>query len=464
MKNRQKESQDYLDTAVIMAGGMGTRLSAITGILPKAMVNIRGTGAQNNGTAKDTILEHQIKLLHENGVTNFIIVVGNKREYIQSAFTNEIINNNLGCNDISLKYFEEISPLGTAGAFCSKELQDMIGKKSFLFTYSDVLFDVNVQEMYRFYRENNADAAVLISPCAEPDDRPLCVLKPGSSEITGLISKQGKTDGPRGGFFSNTPKNGLMILNDSFFKVLPDIPTYLDMEDNVLAPLIYSRDYNVVGWNTPCYIKDIGTIDRFYEGTKELELGLPQAKNPSKFPQSCAILKASDIVQFDDNGVASANNQVASAVSVLNKGGVITLIHNDFPRESVVPADKACDSSIVGFLQDKIVDTLLVRSAGAYPNAKVNTPQEFVKTVEGWNVSPENCYCLEQCDDGCKITKLSNQETSFTASNFMTTAHAIVSRHVEMQQAFAQLQTQNANFATQQFSSMPFSGSFDGCQ
>ena len=76
-------SKRVLDTAVLMAGGQGTRLREVTGPLPKAMVNIRGTGAQNNGKAKDTILEHQIKLLAENGITNYVLVVGNKREYIQ---------------------------------------------------------------------------------------------------------------------------------------------------------------------------------------------------------------------------------------------------------------------------------------------------------------------------------------------------------------------------------------------
>ena len=57
-----------LTTAVIMAGGQGTRLISITGKYPKAMVNIHGTEEQYLGTAKDTILEHQMKMLSENGI------------------------------------------------------------------------------------------------------------------------------------------------------------------------------------------------------------------------------------------------------------------------------------------------------------------------------------------------------------------------------------------------------------
>lgn len=442
------KSQDKLDTAVIMVGGKGTRLAPVTGDLPKPMVNIRGTGALYNGTAKDTILEHQMRLLHENGINNFIFVVGNKKEYIQRAFTNEIINKNLGCDDISIRYFEETSPLGTAGAFCSKELQDMIESESFLFGYADVLYDVDIKAMYQFYKEHDADAAVLISPCSQPDDRPLCVLKRGGNEITGIIPKQGKTDGPREGFFPNTPKNGLMILNKSFLKTLPDTPTFLDMEENVLAPLIYSQDYNVVGWNTPSYIKDIGTIDRFYEGTRELKLGIPQAKNPDKFPQSCVVLKASDIVCVDENGKATADNEVASAVSVLNNGGVITVIHNDLAQNTDIANAMHITPTSLSCLKDRIVDTVLVRSAGAYPNAQVEDINEFEQIATEWNISPSDCYYIEKCDDGCSLTKFDGEDT-LAASNFVTTAQAIVCHHNEMQQTFMQSQANGANAGAQ---------------
>ena len=160
-----------LTTAVIMAGGQGTRLISITGKYPKAMVNIRGTEEQYLGTAKDTILEHQMKMLSENGITNFILVVGNKKEFIEEAFTNEKINQLIPGRGINIQYFEEQDPLGTGGAFCSKELQDMIHDENFLFTYSDVLFDVNIQQMMTVHGRDKADATVLISPCSDSSER-----------------------------------------------------------------------------------------------------------------------------------------------------------------------------------------------------------------------------------------------------------------------------------------------------
>lgn len=429
--------EDSLKTAVFMVGGKGTRLAPITGDLPKAMVNIKGTGALYNGTARDTILEHQMKILHDNGITNFILVVGAKKEYIQAAFTSEIINRNLGVNDISISYFEESAPLGTAGAFCSKELQDMIDGQSFLFAYADVLFDVNVQDMFNYYKLQNADAAVLISPCSEPDDRPLCVIGDDGSEVVSLIPKQGKQDGPRGGVFSNTPKNGLMILNKSAFSVLPVFPTYLDMEENVLSKLIYDGRFRVVAWNSPCYIKDIGTVNRFYEGTKELAFGIPETKNPARFPQSCVILKASDSIIFDKNGHASANEEIATAITYLNQHGVITIMYDDLDEENSFANCSPKDAAIISAIQSKLIDTLLVRSGGAYVNAQIDTPNDLVKVIEGWNISSDNLFYLSSSpNQGCIITKLNPEQLSVEIPNFSTAVQEIVINHQEMQQIF----------------------------
>lgn len=393
-----------LKTAVIMAGGQGTRLAKITGPLPKAMVNIRNTSMENFGKAKDTILEHQMNMLSENGITNFILVVGNKKEYIQAAFTDKIINHNIPGRNITIRYFAEDRPLGTAGAFCSRELQDMIQEDDFLFTYADVLFDVNIGQMYQLHDQQQADATVLISPCAEPDDRPLCVCENNSNEITHIIPKQGKTDGPRGGAFPNTPKNGIMILNKSALQILPSQPTYLDMEESILTRLIYSGAYRVCAWNTPCYIKDIGTEDRFYEGVSELSRNIPAIRNPEKTPQKCVIFKTKDLVKVTPEGVAVLNPDMAASIRALNDAGIITSVYKDNPQLSVHPKE------------DWLVDTMLVRDGnGAFLNTRFGEEQvdEFNAQMAEWNVSSENVMQVDMLPLGCLITTGDGQREIF---------------------------------------------------
>ena len=389
---QNNKSDNILKTAVIMAGGEGTRLREITGPLPKAMVNIKGTQSKYYGQAKDTILEHQIDVLSENGVTNFIFVVGNKKEFIKTSFTNEIINRNVytktpNDRNIHIHFFEEESPLGTGGSFCYKQLQQLIGNQDFLFTYSDVLFDVNVQSMFNFHKRNNANATVLVAPSKTPDDRPLCVFEDNSSEIISMIPKQGKQDGPRKGLFPNTPKNGLIILNSSFFKLLPETPTFLDFEENILIRMIYDDSFKVCGWQTPCYLKDIGVVSRYYEGVKDLSNGIPELRNPNKNPQSCCVFRESDVLDLSTEGIITLNPEIPPILSTLNSQGTITVLEKDLSAKLNNPQE------------DLLIDTLLVRqSSPCYLNAKIDDLTQIKPLLEEWNISLENLSYLEKQD------------------------------------------------------------------
>lgn len=406
-----------LTTAVIMAGGQGTRLQAITGPLPKAMVNIHGTQDLYHGQAKDTILEHQMKMLSENGITNFVLVVGNKKEYIQRAFTNETINQNIPGRNITISYFEEGTPLGTGGAFCSKELRDMIPEDDFLFTYADVLFDVNVKKMFEAHVRDNSDATVVISPCSQPDDRPLCVCVKGTNEVAGIIAKQGKGDGPRSGAFPNTPKNGIMIVNKSLFAELPTEPTVLDMEANILARAIHRDNYKVTAWNTPCYLKDIGTVDRFYEGVKDLEKGIPQQKNPDKVSQHCIIYRESDLIKINGSGQPTVEPRLAKSIAAANEAGVITVLDKD---SDVLSADPCADWTI---------DALLIREGnGGFLNARFNDGQtvELVDIMNGWNIPREQAHEISLGEQsGCVLTNLGTRDQEMFGSVAVATYSVI---------------------------------------
>ncbi len=395
-----------LKTAVIMAGGKGTRLSSITGVLPKPMVNIRGTQDKYFGQAKDTILEHQIDMLSENGIKDFILVVGNKRSYIQKAFTNETINRNLPGRDITIRYFEEQdhAPLGTGGSFCSKDLQEMIGNDDFILTYADVLFDINVQDMYAFHKQEKADATMLVGPCKEPDDRVLCHLGKDGKQITRLMQKQGKDEGLRGCYFPNTARNGITIFNNRLFETLPGECTYMDMEADILDPMVYNPNFKVCAWKTPCYIKDIGTVDRFYEGVRDLEDGVPEAKNPTKNQQSCVVFRECDL--FGEDG--KIDRDVASAISELNDKGVIVGLQKDVPL---------IDNSALGEMK---VDTDLVRQGnGAFTNFKFEeediTP--LISAMTEWNITPEDTYVIEKfIGNGFLVSNFSKGDQSFQLS------------------------------------------------
>ncbi len=401
-----------LTTAVIMAGGKGTRLASVTGVLPKPMAKIRNLEQTGHSLdADDTILAHQIDLLSQEGITNFILVVGNKKGFIQDAFTDEKINELLPDRNISIRYFEEQeqNPLGTGGSFCSKDLQRMIGQDDFLLTYADVLFDINIQDMFKFHKQEGADATMLVGACKEPDDRVLCCLGDDGSEITRLIPKQGKGEAPRGCAFPNIARNGITIFNSSLFETLPQECTYMDMETDILTPMVYNPKYKVCAWKTPCYVKDIGTVDRYFEGVSDLQEGIPQAKNPAKTEQSCVIFREQDLINDGKLDIDSAR-----AIEELNEKGVIVglqCVEKVLPKETTIG--------------EMAIDTALNRQGkGAFVNFKFGEEDiaPLVKAMEEWNISQERTYVIENAIGyGYLVSNFSKGDQSFQLSPISAT-------------------------------------------
>ena len=91
-------------------------------------------------------------------------------------------------------------------------------------------------------------------------------------------------------------------------------------------------------------------------------------------------------------------------------------------------------------MQDRLVDTLLVRSGGAYANAKVDELEHCDDLIVEWNVAPENFVYLRATEEGCLITKLDGSGASIPSSSFEVAADVIAMKHYAMQKAETQSQ------------------------
>lgn len=115
--------------ALILAGGLGTRLKPYTDTLPKSMVPVNGK----------PFMEHQVELLKKNGMTDFVFCVGHMADKIRSHFGD---GSRFG---VSIQYSDEGEKLlGTGGAIKKAEplLQDafflLYGDSYLLFNYRDI--------------------------------------------------------------------------------------------------------------------------------------------------------------------------------------------------------------------------------------------------------------------------------------------------------------------------------------
>lgn len=126
-----------VNTAFVLVGGLGTRLSPVVSDIPKAMAPVAGR----------PFLEHLLDYLLTQGVENIVLCVGHLRNVIEDHFKTSY-------KGLSISYsFEEV-PSGTGGAL-SRALQDFPPKGMFLACNGDTFFPIDTSRLENSARENS---------------------------------------------------------------------------------------------------------------------------------------------------------------------------------------------------------------------------------------------------------------------------------------------------------------------
>ena len=128
-----------VNCAIILAGGLGTRLKSVVPDAPKPMAPIAGR----------PFLERQMDYWVEQGINRFILSVGYRHEHIQAHFGGSY-------RTASIEYVVEHSPLGTGGGFllATRALQST---SPFLLLNGDTYFEVSLSELDHFAIVHQAD-------------------------------------------------------------------------------------------------------------------------------------------------------------------------------------------------------------------------------------------------------------------------------------------------------------------
>jgi glucose-1-phosphate cytidylyltransferase len=143
---------------VLLAGGLGTRLSEETTIKPKPMVEIGGM----------PILWHIMKIYSAYGFNDFVVCLGYKGYIIKEYFANYFLHRSDVTIDLSTNELQihdshaepwKITLVDTGNETMTggriKRIQKHIGNETFMLTYGDGLADVNIDELYQFHQKNN---------------------------------------------------------------------------------------------------------------------------------------------------------------------------------------------------------------------------------------------------------------------------------------------------------------------
>lgn len=369
---------------VIMAGGKGTRIASVRSDVPKPMINICGK----------PILEHQIDNLKACGLTDIILVIGYLGDKIKEYFGD---GSKFGVN---IEYFVEDHPLGTAGAlFKMPQLTE-----DFLLLCGDVIIDVDFNRFIAFHKEHKAWASLVAHPNGHPYDSSLLVTEIDAPKTVGgmpedthrVIRWLAKEDGRT--YYKNRVNAGIELISPELLKETmknfvprhPETPDKIDLDRDVLKPNIPSG--KIFAYDTPEYIKDMGTPDRFYETEKDIESGKVHARN-LKNKQKAIFLDRDGTINKMVGFVTKPEQfklieGAAEAIKTINKSGYLAIVVTNQP----VIARGDCTFEELQTIHDKMETEL--GKVGAFVDAIYVCPHHTDKGFEGER--PEykcNCDC-----------------------------------------------------------------------
>ncbi len=312
---------------VIMAGGKGTRIASVKSDVPKPMIPICGK----------PILEWQIENLKACGFTDITLVIGYLGHVIKEYFGN---GEKFG---VKISYFVEDRPLGTAGAlFKMPELTE-----DFLLLCGDVILDVDFNRFVEFHKKNHAWASLMAHPNGHPYDSSLLVteiLPPqvpgGNPEDTHRVVKWMTKEDERL-YYKNRVNAGIEIISPELLKETmkhfvprhPESPDKIDLDRDVLKPNIPSG--KIFAYDTPEYIKDMGTPDRYYEVEKDLQTGKVKARNLKNMQKAIFLDRDGTINKYV--GFLTKPEQfellagVSEAIKMINKSGYLAIVVTNQP-------------------------------------------------------------------------------------------------------------------------------------
>ncbi len=331
-----------VSTAVVLAGGKGTRLASAFPDLAKPMVPVDGL----------PIAEHLVRTYAAQGVRRFIFTLGYRGDQLRAHFGDG------SAWGVSVEYFEEREPLGTAGALA--ELQDELGAAPFWVFYADTLSSVDLSRMEAHHRANCADATLLVHPNDHPYDSDLVDAEP-TGRVRAVFGKPHPADRE----VRNVVNAALYLLEPSMLREIPR-GVASDFGRDLFPK--WAASHRLYAYSTPEYIKDMGKPERRAQVEAALRQGKVEARN-LRNRQRAVFLDRDGVINVDSDLIKHPDELVlvpgaAAAIHALNQSDLIAVV---VTNQSVV-ARNLTDEAGVDRIHGRM-ERLLADEAGAFVDA-----------------------------------------------------------------------------------------------
>ena len=310
-----------------MAGGKGTRISELFPDIPKPLIPIKGY----DGNEKP-VLEWEICSLRDQGFTEIIMTVSHMADQIIDYFGD---GTRLGVN---IEYFVEEQPLGNAGALF--KIRSALGNEPFLLLNADSVFNIDFKRFVDYHKQHGALATLFTHPNSHPYDSGVII-----ADKSGAVQQWLTKEDVRPLWYANRVNAGLHVIDP----VILDLVNFdtsiigeidengnavkIDLDRQILKPLCGTG--KMFCYDSPEYVKDMGTPERFEAVSKDFQDGVVNSRNLMNKQKAVFLDRDGTINKY----VGFLRNVdefellpgVAQAIKAINNSGYLAIVVTNQP-------------------------------------------------------------------------------------------------------------------------------------
>lgn len=360
---------------VIMAGGRGTRISSVVSDIPKPMIKIEGK----------PVLEHELECLRDQGFTDIILTVSHLGNIIMDYFgdgsgISPVTGKPFG---VHIEYYFEKVPLGNAGALF--KIKDKLDS-DFLLLNADAVFDVDFNRFVAFHKQHGGLVTLFTHPNSHPYDSGL-IIADKNGAVEQWLAKEDEC--PK--YYRNRVNAGLHVINPRVLKYsginADKVGTVgekgksikVDLDRQLLKPLAGTE--KMFCYDSPEYVKDMGTPERYYSVCEDYKTGRVLGKN-LKNKQKAVFLDRDGTINKYVGFLRNIDefeliDGVTDAIKKINSSGYLAIVVTNQP----VIARGEVSFEELEMIHNKM-ETLL-GNEGAYLDAIYFCPHHPHKGYEG---------------------------------------------------------------------------------
>ncbi len=225
--------------AVILAGGMGTRLRSVITDVPKPMAPIAGR----------PFLSYILDDLQAQGIKRVILCTGYKHEVVENHYQDSY-------KGMEIVYSIEDTPLGTGGAI--RKALGQVKAPQVIILNGDTMFRADLIEMREFHTGNGADMTIALKKME--DSQRYGVVETADNKVVRFCEKTESKAGSING--------GIYMLNKTMFPELEKLPEKFSFEKEFMEPSY--KDINMMAYESDAYFIDIGIPEDYEKAQHEL--------------------------------------------------------------------------------------------------------------------------------------------------------------------------------------------------